>query len=204
MQDGHFTLHVNGERVIERNDILYRDNLADNGSDHWQDAPSPSPGKGHTSTEPIKPTHTSGSGDDGLDGLLGKILEGVDQGLEHIDCQFGFSLNIPNPVPTTSQSDFHHISLIEPLHMSNNPLLVPIATAASVVDNRSLTKQVGFNGIFFRSVFFLCPSPPKSRIYRMKTFFFFFSTFFGGHDEKYATPRDQYIWFKDFALAYNS
>ncbi|TFK25741.1 polysaccharide lyase family 14 protein, partial [Coprinopsis marcescibilis] len=26
------------------------------------------------------------------------------------------------------------------------------------------------------------------------------STFFGGHDEKYATPRDQYVWFKDFAL----
>lgn len=30
------------------------------------------------------------------------------------------------------------------------------------------------------------------------------STFFGGHGDKYATPRDQYIWFKDFALAYNS
>ncbi|KAJ2911456.1 hypothetical protein MD484_g8961, partial [Candolleomyces efflorescens] len=31
----------------------------------------------------------------------------------------------------------------------------------------------------------------------------FFSTFFGGHDEKYATPRDQYVWFKDFAISYN-
>ncbi|PPQ69530.1 hypothetical protein CVT26_001788 [Gymnopilus dilepis] len=30
------------------------------------------------------------------------------------------------------------------------------------------------------------------------------STFFGGHEEKYATPKDQYVWFKDFALAYNS
>lgn len=30
------------------------------------------------------------------------------------------------------------------------------------------------------------------------------STFFGGHDEKYATPKDQYVWFKDFGLAYNS
>ncbi|KAF8162746.1 polysaccharide lyase family 14 protein, partial [Crassisporium funariophilum] len=30
------------------------------------------------------------------------------------------------------------------------------------------------------------------------------STFFGGHDVKYATPKDQYIWFKDFALAYNA
>ncbi|KAG2020986.1 alginate lyase [Coprinopsis cinerea AmutBmut pab1-1] len=31
----------------------------------------------------------------------------------------------------------------------------------------------------------------------------FFSTFFGGHADKYATPRDQYVWFKDFALAVN-
>ncbi|KAJ2927109.1 hypothetical protein H1R20_g9991, partial [Candolleomyces eurysporus] len=31
----------------------------------------------------------------------------------------------------------------------------------------------------------------------------FFSTFFGGHDEKYATPRDQYVWFKDFAMSLN-
>jgi len=30
----------------------------------------------------------------------------------------------------------------------------------------------------------------------------FFSTFFGGHDDKYATPRDQYVWFKDFAIAH--
>lgn len=31
----------------------------------------------------------------------------------------------------------------------------------------------------------------------------FFSTFFGGHDEKYATPKDQHVWFKDFAISYN-
>ncbi|KAF8801407.1 polysaccharide lyase family 14 protein [Phlegmacium glaucopus] len=37
------------------------------------------------------------------------------------------------------------------------------------------------------------PSPKKAA-----------TTFFGGHSDKYATPRDQYIWFKDFALAYNS
>ncbi|KAF9464529.1 hypothetical protein BDZ94DRAFT_1281921 [Collybia nuda] len=29
------------------------------------------------------------------------------------------------------------------------------------------------------------------------------STFFGGHDPKYATPRDQYVWFKDFAISHN-
>ncbi|KAI0810875.1 polysaccharide lyase family 14 protein [Irpex lacteus] len=28
-------------------------------------------------------------------------------------------------------------------------------------------------------------------------------SFFGGHEEKYASPRDQYTWFKDFALTVN-
>lgn len=28
----------------------------------------------------------------------------------------------------------------------------------------------------------------------------FFSTFFGGHDEEYATPREQHVWFKDFRI----
>lgn len=32
----------------------------------------------------------------------------------------------------------------------------------------------------------------------------FFSTFFGGHDPSWATPKDQYIWFKDFALIINN
>jgi len=29
----------------------------------------------------------------------------------------------------------------------------------------------------------------------------FFSTFFGGHGPQYATPKDQYTWFKDFAMS---
>ncbi|KAM5542764.1 hypothetical protein V8D89_003725 [Ganoderma adspersum] len=32
----------------------------------------------------------------------------------------------------------------------------------------------------------------------------FFSTFFGGHEKKYATPRDQFTWFKDFAMTINA
>ena len=30
------------------------------------------------------------------------------------------------------------------------------------------------------------------------------STFFGGHERKYATPKDQFTWFKDFAMAINA
>ncbi|KAF9559570.1 hypothetical protein CPC08DRAFT_743050 [Agrocybe pediades] len=39
----------------------------------------------------------------------------------------------------------------------------------------------------------------KRAIYRNDVF-----TFFGGHEPQYATPEDQYVWFKDFALTVNS
>ncbi|GJE88071.1 hypothetical protein PsYK624_041540 [Phanerochaete sordida] len=32
----------------------------------------------------------------------------------------------------------------------------------------------------------------------------FFSSFFGGHEDSYKTPRDQYTWFKDFAMTINA
>ncbi|OSD02074.1 polysaccharide lyase family 14 protein [Trametes coccinea BRFM310] len=32
----------------------------------------------------------------------------------------------------------------------------------------------------------------------------FFSTFFGGHEAKYATPKDQFTWFKDFEMTINN
>jgi hypothetical protein len=146
MQDGIFTLDVNGRRVIDRDDIMYRDILADNGSD--QDSPSPSPGKGH---RPIKSTPTSGSAKDG--GLLGPILGGLLQGLGLlIDLQFGVS--IPYPTPTTTQSNFQPITTISPSHTFNNSQPVPTATVASVntvLSSRALSKeQVSFVGIFFR------------------------------------------------------
>ncbi|KAH9977048.1 hypothetical protein BGW80DRAFT_1166751 [Lactifluus volemus] len=31
----------------------------------------------------------------------------------------------------------------------------------------------------------------------------FFSTFFGGHQSEFATPKDQRVWFKDFSLSIN-
>lgn len=56
-------------------------------------------------------------------------------------------------------------------------------------------KPVGFSGLFFRYAF----SPAIQAMYAHIVS----STFFGGHDEKYATPKDQYTWFKDFAMTIN-
>lgn len=70
MQDGSFTLDVNGKRVISRDDIFYRDKLVDNGND--QDVP---PEKWGSSTKAAKPTMISDpSPNDG--GLIGGLLGG--------------------------------------------------------------------------------------------------------------------------------
>jgi hypothetical protein len=72
-------LDVNGQRVIDRVDVLYRNNLADdsdgNDDDDSDAAPTtPSPKKAPTSTRPhVEPTPTSDPAeDDG--GLLGPLL----------------------------------------------------------------------------------------------------------------------------------
>ncbi|KAG9102849.1 hypothetical protein FRC06_000963 [Ceratobasidium sp. 370] len=52
----------------------------------------------------------------------------------------------------------------------------------SVVNFATKSKVPGFSGIFFRQVCF---------------------TFFGGHEQNFATPKDQKMWFKDFELVVN-
>lgn len=54
----------------------------------------------------------------------------------------------------------------------------------------------GFTGIFFRLVFILFKVVDLISIR-------YSSTFFGGHTADWATPKDQYAWFKDFAMSVN-
>lgn len=62
----------------------------------------------------------------------------------------------------------------------SSPLSNPaIVAAASATSGQSTEAAFGFTGIFF-------------------------STFFGGHDPTWATPADQHVWFKDFALQINA
>ncbi|KAF8954971.1 hypothetical protein BDZ97DRAFT_361600 [Flammula alnicola] len=70
-QDGSFVLDVNGERVIDRNDVFYREDLS-SGSGESDTKTTHAPTK-TTSKKDEKPT--SSSTDDG--GLLGPILGGL-------------------------------------------------------------------------------------------------------------------------------
>ena len=58
---------------------------------------------------------------------------------------------------------------------------------------------IGFSGLFFRFVSSCITSDWALRSH----FPPFSSTFFGGNTPDYATPTDQYAWFKDFSVVIN-
>ncbi|KAG8756452.1 hypothetical protein FRC12_010559, partial [Ceratobasidium sp. 428] len=69
----------------------------------------------------------------------------------------------------------------------------------SVVNLATKNKKVpGFSGIFFR-VDWTASNTDIDYIGVVGT-----STFFGGHEQNFATPKDQKMWFKDFELVVNN
>jgi hypothetical protein len=64
-------------------------------------------------------------------------------------------------------------------------------TAITLDENGGVPQPAEFLGLFFRYWSPMIEShhadPPSS-------------TFFGGHGREYATPKQQYTWFKDFAI----
>ncbi|KIJ95125.1 polysaccharide lyase family 14 protein [Laccaria amethystina LaAM-08-1] len=128
-QDGQFTLDVNGERVIERNDVFYRD-------------------------VPLGGDPATGDGDGYLDPALSGLWE-VHEGV----------------LGDAVHTDQHEWSLKDTLQTGPTKTGTPLQQALEV-------EPIGFIGIFF-------------------------STFFGGHEAKYATPTDQYVWFNGFTMSNN-
>ncbi|CCA70067.1 hypothetical protein PIIN_04007 [Serendipita indica DSM 11827] len=66
----------------------------------------------------------------------------------------------------------------------------PVLTRADPTEDST----IGFSGIFFRQVLPHCYAVNLRRD----------STFFGGSTPDWASPRDQYAWFKEFRLAINA
>ncbi|KAA1477690.1 hypothetical protein DENSPDRAFT_787000 [Dentipellis sp. KUC8613] len=76
--------------------------------------------------------------------------------------------------PTSPDDDDDDGDLLSPILGG----LLGNATIFDIGQSEGLASIIGFSGIFF-------------------------STFFGGHDPQYATPKDQYTWFKGFTLKIN-
>ncbi|KAL0575381.1 hypothetical protein V5O48_006594 [Marasmius crinis-equi] len=187
-QDGCLTLAVNGKRVIDRKDIFYRKSV------YYPEVMPKSKKSNKTSssrkqlpqTSVPRPTHTQSPSvvpppipyrhkSGGLLGLgLGGILSNGNEDLEPTQDEL-FIDDGPTYTPTNDDG-------IGKPFPSNQQSWDSSASDSSlrIFDSESTPGgPVGFAGIFF-------------------------STFFGGHRPDWASPRDQYAWFKDFSLTRNA
>jgi len=103
----------------------------------------------------------------------------------------GFGATIPYD---TSDANVHSDSPVKPEVREDNDDLCVVSEEGTTQETDD---PVGFQGVFFRHV------PPDHYIIKPLTFISALSTFFGGHHMKFATPKDQLVWFKDFALYIN-
>ncbi|KAF9533680.1 hypothetical protein CPB83DRAFT_890147 [Crepidotus variabilis] len=181
-QNGVFKLEVNTKTRIHRDDVVYRGDISggtgkdtDETNNHTKGT-SKTTSKQSTAKPTIKPPSNSAGG------LLGPLIGGL---LGSLGLRDKMNVRVAASATSTrfAASTTHRSNLESSIMQAPNPILGSIDVKSSKKDKTQEEnpdrKEVKFAGIFF-------------------------STFFGGHDEKYATPKDQYIWLKDFAVAYNA
>ncbi|KAF9265904.1 hypothetical protein L218DRAFT_897844 [Marasmius fiardii PR-910] len=199
-QDGYFTLDVNGERVIDRKDIFYRDKTYSSQTTSGKTKTSkqrhsrkktphqPKP----PSVIPIfnnPPRHKGGLL--GLVGLFGR--KAWNEGDDVTD-------------PTSDdplQDDDTQTTIIEVPDVKS-----PVAAQAEKIFSTTQESDVfSAPGLEDSTAHLLSdselPSPLLSTPPPVGFVGMFFSTFFGGHDPDWACPRDQYVWFRGFSMSNN-
>ncbi|KAK7688891.1 hypothetical protein QCA50_007582 [Cerrena zonata] len=207
-QDGGFYLEVNGKPALQLKDVFYRDSQsipsgpvsAPDLDQEPAPMPQPTPILDIPSVAPLQVSQTA-KPSDGINGLLGGLLGGLGgmmyrvtnsparqffQLREDISDAYFSPSSMPNTGSTDSISD-HTEDTVTTLTITYTQTSTAVTTAyepyyptyyPEAFDFAHVSEPAGFIGMFF-------------------------STFFGGHDSQYATPRDQYAWFKDFAMSIN-
>ncbi|RPD59295.1 hypothetical protein L226DRAFT_488914 [Lentinus tigrinus ALCF2SS1-7] len=217
-QDGGFTLDVNGKRVIERSDIFYRDD------------PSGDAGSGASALteEAVKASSALGMERDFFNQTAGRSKLKVDSVLSDANAlaparvardftpEFAPASYWPEDVEYTPKFtpmwDFIPrigVSKLAPIVDDDETVTTTIITTTVVLPTSTVTAgptttetvyvmametgvPVGLSGL--------------SKLADREPVGFtglFFSTFFGGHEPKFATPKDQFSWFKDFSMTIN-
>ncbi|TEB31469.1 hypothetical protein FA13DRAFT_1791698 [Coprinellus micaceus] len=223
-QDGAFSLDVNGRRVVEKHGVFYRDALwPSSGTGRSKTSTSAktgtnSTGPATTSAPMVKPTTTKVY--DPLGDILGPLLSEITHLIRRSEPTATSDLPILKTGSAVADTSVitvgpraevlrptrgHHTSHTPPSipHNQDDSRKTPPACdeggseGCGNQDTNSGTEDennmpVGIQG-----------AAPQREGNSIGFVGLFFSTFFGGHDEKYATPKDQYVWFKDFALSYN-
>lgn len=231
-QDGGFTLLVNGQEVISRSDVLYRDVVE---AEAPPKPPDQTPPKAPQAQTPSSPPGILG----GLGGLLGGVLGGLLGNILNTPWQQDSSVSITvdnatgiEDVTTLSPPGYSAATAVLDVFLYETAVTmtvtstttVPAATSTTTLQWRSTTtvfptglatstgiadvfslegapapKPVGFIGLFFRweNSYYTLSFWEQSLVVDKC------STFFGGHEQNWATPKDQYSYFKDFAMSIN-
>ncbi|KAJ7765793.1 hypothetical protein B0H16DRAFT_402523 [Mycena metata] len=196
-QDGGFLLLVNGQPVIHREDIFYRD------------VPPPDakmPPASSTSTTPDPDDDGDDDDDSGLLSPLAPLITGLTGLLDRRTVVPGdagpFLLTAPTPVPQQASAAADDVIL--PGHAQEWVLELPPPRTdpATTTETMTTTSTVSTTVMLYPT---LVPGSEQSVQVTWPISFLgiFFSTFFGGHGSEYATPKDQNVWFKDFDLVLN-
>ncbi|KAJ7184514.1 hypothetical protein C8R46DRAFT_461965 [Mycena filopes] len=195
-QDGGFQLYVNGELVLSRDDVFYRDVAP-------ADAKMP-PAPSSTSTTSSEPDDDDDDGG-GVLPPLATLLTGITGLLDRRtmvprDAQ-RFLLTPPTAAPyqPSPTADAAPVQLADPAHEWVLELPPPQTETMTMTTTSTVTSTT----VMLYPT--LVPSSEQSvqATYPIPFCGIFFSTFFGGHGKEYATPKDQFVWFKDFNLVYN-
>ncbi|KAF8638868.1 hypothetical protein AX17_001924 [Amanita inopinata Kibby_2008] len=177
-QDGSFALDVNGIRVIDRHDIFYRG----------------VPPTSEQDVDRLLFADTSASMSfeqyrysSHIFSMLSSILQGApgvaawrDRYRTFVERPSNLDPRAEEMSPLTVTETIYPV-VVMPTEIMTTLVITSVSPLPTPEQNATnfLYPPVGFIGLFF-------------------------STFFGGHEDRYATPKDQFVWFKDFQIFYNS
>lgn len=107
---------------------------------------------------------------------------------------------LPTQTVTVSSTSTATVYVLETETEGAVPTGGPLPRAGPAVAYAA-PEPIGFTGLFFRCA---CPSVPSMlRISGFTRLLLSDSTFFGGHESRFATPKDQFTWFKEFSMTIN-
>ncbi|KAI0046920.1 polysaccharide lyase family 14 protein [Auriscalpium vulgare] len=183
-QDGGFYLEVDGKPIINRSDVFYRN-------------PVP-PAADPSDADPEEPAPTQLS----VDGLLDPLVDGI-LGTAHSVANGAAEALPPLVAPTPAPG---------PAPAAPGRISTTTATVTSFAPPQTVTQTLSALAVLGAQV----PLPIAVPVDEVDAFSedsvpdgpigfsgLFFSTFFGGHESDYATPKDQTVWFKDFGIRIN-
>ncbi|KAJ7684407.1 hypothetical protein DFH06DRAFT_6283 [Mycena polygramma] len=209
VQDGRFALYVDGKLVIERDDIYYRGVPPGSSSASKTKSTSTS-----TSTSSASDGDAGDGDEDGgglIPGLLNTLLDRRRttrvQEIPRDTRPLLLSVPTPAPPPRPTQEqdeekeeDATGVVVLTDAH-EWAVQLAPATDAPTPTDTPGTTTVTATTTVFVYPT--LIPGSEQAGAALVGFIGIFFSTFFGGHGASYQTPRDQFVYFKDFGLVFN-